>query len=137
MLRKIVFIVGEDKFIATRSARIFWVSFWLIFLVIVTIYSGNLVACLATQHIKLPFTSIDELAEDTTYQITISQRSSHQTLLQVKSISPLFFCKKEFDIKSFVLHTVSFKLTQVKKNALCCTVPSHVISQSENSKYDQ
>ena len=70
----------------TRSSRIVWVSFWLVFLVIMTTYSGNLVAALATRHIKLPFTTIDELAEDTTYKITISQGSSHQTLLQVKSI---------------------------------------------------
>ena len=71
---------------ATRSARIFWVSFWLVFLVIMTTYSGNLVASLATKHIQLPFTTLDELAEDTTYQITVLKGSAHQTLLQVKSI---------------------------------------------------
>ena len=71
---------------ATRSARIFWVSFWLVFLVIMTTYSGNLFASLATQHIKLPFATVDELAEDTKYQITVSKGSAYQTLLQVKTI---------------------------------------------------
>ena len=71
---------------ATRSARIFWVSFWLVFLVIMTTYSGNLFASLAIQDIKLPITTIDELAEHTTYRITVGNGSAYQTLLQVKSI---------------------------------------------------
>ena len=65
------------------------------FLVIVTTYSGNLVAALATQRVKLPFTTINELAEDTKYQITISKGGAHQTLLQVKSITSSIFCEKE------------------------------------------
>ena len=71
---------------ATRSARIFWVSFWLVFLVTMTTYSGNFFGSLATEHIKLPFTTIDELAEDTKYQITLPRGSAYQTLLQLKSI---------------------------------------------------
>ena len=70
----------------TRSARIFWVSFWLVFLITVTAYAGNLVAALATQHVNLPFTTLEELAEDTEYKITVEEGSSHQTLLQVNTI---------------------------------------------------
>ena len=43
-------------------------------------------AVLATQHIQLPFTTIDELAEDTTYQITVSEGSDLQSLLQVNNL---------------------------------------------------
>ena len=91
----ILFFLGEEQLIATRSARTFWVSFWLVFLVIVTTYSGNLVAALATQHIQLPFTTINELAEDTTYQVTIPGGGAFHTLLQVKSLFLLFLCEKE------------------------------------------
>ena len=44
-------------------------------------------AALSTRHIELPFTTIDELAEDTTYQITMSEGGAHQTLLQVNIIT--------------------------------------------------
>ena len=83
---KKIYLTGEDRLMATRSARIFWVSFWLVFLVLMTRYSGNLVAVLATQHIQLPFTTIDELAEDTAYQITVSEGSALQSLLQVNNL---------------------------------------------------
>ena len=88
VLRKLVdvnklYLTGDGRLVITRSARIFWISFWLVFLVMMTAYSGNLVAALATQHIKLPFTTIDELAEDTAYQITVSEGGALQSLLQV------------------------------------------------------
>ena len=40
-------------------------------------------AALATQHVQLPFTTMDELAEDTSYMITMSEGGAHQTLFQV------------------------------------------------------
>ena len=91
VLRKLVdvnklYLTGDGRLVITRSARIFWISFWLVFLVMMTAYSGNLVAALATQHIKLPFTTIDELAEDMTYQITVSEGSALQSLLQVNNL---------------------------------------------------
>ena len=48
-----------------------------------TSYSGNLVAALATQNVRLPFKTLDELAEDNLYTLKIRVGGVHQSLLQV------------------------------------------------------
>ena len=50
-----------------------------------TSYSGNLVATLATQNVRLPFKTLDELAEDNLYTLKIRVGGVHQSLLQVGS----------------------------------------------------
>ena len=69
------------------SARVFWMIFWVVSLVVVTTYTGNLVAALATQHTKLPFTTLEELAEDKDYSITTYKSGAHHTLFEVCEIS--------------------------------------------------
>ena len=52
-------------------------------LVIVTTYAGNLVAALATQHVNLPFRTLEELADDKEYSLTTSRGTSVQALFEV------------------------------------------------------
>ena len=52
-------------------------------LFIVTTYAGNLVAALTTQHVKLPFRTLEELADDKEYSLTVRQGSSVQDLFEV------------------------------------------------------
>ena len=52
-------------------------------LVIVTTYTGNLVAALATQHVKLPFRTLEELADDKEYSLTAVQDTAVQSLFEV------------------------------------------------------
>ena len=56
-------------------------------LVIVTSYTGNLVAALTAKDIRLPFRTLEELAEDTEYTLQVPRGSVHMTLLQVFSVS--------------------------------------------------
>ena len=64
------FASGEGKIQTHCAARILWVSFWFMCLVIMTTYTGNLVAALATQHVELPFRTLEELADDKEYSLT-------------------------------------------------------------------
>ena len=73
-----------------RATRLVHTSFWLVSLVIVTIYSGNLVAALATQNVKYPFTTVNELAEDTQYKIAVLAGGAHASFLQVTGVHELF-----------------------------------------------
>ena len=52
-------------------------------LTIVTAYAGNLVAALATQHVELPFRTLEELANDKEYSLTVRNASAAQTLFEV------------------------------------------------------
>ena len=52
-------------------------------LVIVTTYTGNLVAALTTQHVKLPFRNLEELADDKEYSLTVVQDTAVQVLFEV------------------------------------------------------
>ena len=52
-------------------------------LVIVTAYMGNLVAAHVSQHVKLPFRTLEELAEDDQYSVTLSPGHAVKTLLEV------------------------------------------------------
>ena len=52
-------------------------------LVIMTTYGGNLVAALATQHVNLPFRTLEELANDKDYSLTTPNGSSVQALFEV------------------------------------------------------
>ena len=56
---------------------------------IVTAYGGNLVAALATQHVELPFRTLEELADDKEYSLTVRNASAAQTLFEV-SIATIF-----------------------------------------------
>ena len=77
------FVSAETNLPTHRTARILWVSFWFMSLVIVTTYAGNLVAALTTQHVKLPFRNLEELADDKEYSLTTRRGSSVQALFEV------------------------------------------------------
>ena len=53
-------------------------------LITVTSYCGNLVAALTTQHVHLPFKTLDEFAEDNKYSISLIKGSSVHTLFEVR-----------------------------------------------------
>ena len=81
---------GEDKEMDYRATRLIHTSFWLVSLVIVTMYSGNLVAALATQNVKYPFTNVNELAQDNQYKITARAGGAHINFLQVSGVHNVF-----------------------------------------------
>ena len=47
-------------------------------------------AALAIQNVKYPFTTVDELAEDTQYKIAALAGGAHASLLQVTGVHELF-----------------------------------------------
>ena len=74
-----------------RAARVLWVSFWLVSLVIVTTYTGNLVAALTAKDIRLPFRTLEELAEDTVYTLMVTDSTIHLDRLQVSHTNARYF----------------------------------------------
>ena len=76
-------MAGVDRLFRSTAARVVWMSFCLVSLIMATSYSGNLVAALATQNVRLPFRTLDELTEDNLYTLKIRIGGVHQSLLQV------------------------------------------------------
>ena len=79
-------------------------------------------AALATQHVQLPFTTMDELAEDTSYMITMSEGGAHQTLFQVNILYR--FAQKSFQ-RLYIREMMHSALN------LWCTVRAHLISTTK------
>ena len=75
--------VGANQLMRTRASRALWISFWMVSLVVATSYTGNLVATLSTQGARLPFRTLQELADDNTYSLTVTQSSIQMNVLQV------------------------------------------------------
>ena len=60
---------------------------WLTFLVVASTYTANLVATLATQKPKVPYKTLDEVAEDDGFTLLIRPHSIQRIVLEVLSFS--------------------------------------------------
>ena len=56
---------------------------WFLVVVLAATYSGNLVATLATRHVSLPFSTLNELVEDDTYQLSVTYGNVGHLVLEV------------------------------------------------------
>ncbi|XP_046335821.2 glutamate receptor ionotropic, delta-2-like [Haliotis rufescens] len=58
------------------SSRIFYTSWWWFCIIIVAVYTGNLVATISVVKEKIPFNSMEELARNDDFKIIINRGSS-------------------------------------------------------------
>lgn len=65
------------------SGRLVVGTWWIVVLVVVTTYSGNLVAFLTFPKFEIPVTTVSELLERTSYTWSIKQGSFLETQLKV------------------------------------------------------
>ena len=79
---------GNDVNTSIGSIRIMRIFYWLTVIILVATYSGNLTAHLAVEKFQMPFTTLQELADDNKYSLLILKSTSTETLLKVKP--PLF-----------------------------------------------
>ena len=83
VLTALVFSAGNEWLPSAQSSRIVVSCTWIVLLVVTSTYHGNLIASLATKPVKLPFTTLNEVAMDTQYTVLIRPDSSQRTLLEV------------------------------------------------------
>ena len=71
------FYIGVVWIPTCIPARVLTISLWMTLLVVSTTYQGDLIASLTTQRPSLPFTTLEEVAEDTQYTLLIRPDQSH------------------------------------------------------------
>ena len=67
--------------VSRQSQRIVVASWWLFCLVIVTSYSGSFVAFSTVPKQAIPFRTLDELAEQTEYEMGVLKGSAYESHL--------------------------------------------------------
>ncbi len=72
-----------DEPAKTSSAMMVMGCTWLMFMIILTTYTGNLVGFLTVTLEKLPVNNLQELAEQNTHTVGVLGRSSHEALFRV------------------------------------------------------
>ena len=82
---------GSESSVKGRAALALWLSFWLMSLVVVTTYSGNLVAALTANDVRLPFNTLEELAADTEYPLMVRYGNAQMGLMQVRTYIALLW----------------------------------------------
>ena len=58
-------------------------TFWMTVIILTAVYNGNLTASLAVNIVKAPFSTLKELAADTSYVLGVPDGSIQQQILQV------------------------------------------------------
>ncbi|XP_067664738.1 probable glutamate receptor [Haliotis asinina] len=61
-------------------ARIFYASWWLFCITIIAVYTGNLLAIISVAKEKIPFDTMEELAENEDFKIIIRKGSSYEDM---------------------------------------------------------
>ncbi|XP_067671871.1 probable glutamate receptor [Haliotis asinina] len=64
----------------TIPGRIFYASWWLFCIPIVAVYTGNLLAIISVAKEKIPFNTMEELAENEDFKIIIPKGSSYEDM---------------------------------------------------------
>ncbi|XP_067669738.1 glutamate receptor ionotropic, kainate glr-3-like [Haliotis asinina] len=78
---------GSQHLPQNTSGRIFYESWWLFCIIIVAVYTGNLVAIMSVVKEKIPFNTIEELAENDDFKIIINKGSSHEDIYKYSNDS--------------------------------------------------
>ena len=79
-----------DEPVRRGSARIFIGFMWLTFMVLMTTYTGNLIAFLTVSIEKLPANNLKELAEQETHDVGVMGGSSHELVFRVSNTDVFF-----------------------------------------------
>ncbi len=72
-----------DEPVKRGSVRILLGFVWLMFMVLMTTYTGNLIAFLTVTIEKLPANNLKELAEQETHDVGLLGGSSHELIFRV------------------------------------------------------
>ena len=84
---KVLFIydhlTGYHFDLECHSARLVLASFWLTVLLLTAVYTGNLTASLAVSDVQMPFSTLDELAQDDQYILQIMDGTSQLDTFRV------------------------------------------------------
>ena len=65
------------------SVELVLIAFWVTYIALSAVYSGNLTATLAVRKVKLPFTTIEGLAQDQEYILVVLANSFQEQLYRV------------------------------------------------------
>ena len=87
--KKLLFDLAVDPPSDLAAARITMASCWLMYIILLTTYTGNLIAFLSVAKITLPVNNVKELAEQNTHQVGVLKNSGHQFVFQVISFSEI------------------------------------------------
>jgi hypothetical protein len=83
----VVYLSGAQITVRSLSSRFVFLFYWLTVIITLATYVGNLTASLAVRKVKMPFTTLHELARMDQYILTIRAGSIRETLFEVSNIT--------------------------------------------------
>ena len=76
-------LAGDVPMPKPQSGRVVYVSFYVLVVLLVALYAGNLTATLAVSDVRMPFDTLDELAKSNNYIFQVRVGAFREQIFRV------------------------------------------------------